>query len=323
MSQDFEIEREVAVRAVREAARLCRAVRGSSAPGTSEKRDLSPVTVADYGSQALICRMLLDAFPGDPVMAEEDAADLRKPANASILDRVAAEVAAIHSGTDPLTALAWIDHGNLGAYADRFWTLDPIDGTKGFLRGEQYAIALALIVEGEVRVAALACPNFEGPQDASTLPGAILVAVRGKGSAFVGDDNLLRSIAVSDRGDPRDARLCESVESGHSAHGESAAVAARLGVTEQAVRLDSQAKYAAVASSMADVYLRLPTRADYREKIWDHAAGALIVTEAGGRVTDIDGRPLDFTRGSSLLDNRGVLATNGLLHDRVLKAIQG
>ena len=74
---------------------------------------------------------------------------------------------------------------------------------------------------------------------------------------------------------------------------------------------------------MADVYLRLPTRADYREKIWDHAAGALIVTEAGGRVTDVDGRPLDFTRGSSLLDNRGVLATNGLLHDRVLKAIRG
>ena len=49
-------------------------------------------------------------------------------------------------------------------YRERFWTLDPIDGTKGFLRGEQYAVALALIVGGEVVVAALACPNLGAPE---------------------------------------------------------------------------------------------------------------------------------------------------------------
>ena len=77
-----------------------------------------------------------------------------------------------------------------------------------------------------------------------------------------------------------------------------------------------------VARGEADIYLRLPTRADYREKIWDHAAGALIVTEAGGVVTDISGRPLEFHHGRELANNRGVIVTNGPLHSRVIEAIQ-
>ena len=89
-----------------------------------------------------------------------------------------------------------------------------------------------------------------------------------------------------------------------------------------AVRLDSQAKYAVVARGEADVYLRLPTRADYREKIWDHAGGVLVVEEAGGQVTDIDGLPLDFTHGRELSANRGVVVTNGRLHDDVLRTIR-
>lgn len=118
-----------------------------------------------------------------------------------------------------------------------------------------------------------------------------------------------------------DVRLCESVESGHSAHDRSAAIASSLGITKQPVRIDSQAKYAVVARGEADVYLRLPTKKDYREKIWDHAGGALVVEEAGGRVTDIDGKPLDFTLGRELSANRGIVVTNGRLHDDVLRAI--
>jgi 3'(2'), 5'-bisphosphate nucleotidase len=85
--------------------------------------------------------------------------------------------------------------------------------------------------------------------------------------------------------------------------------------------MDSQCKYAAVARGEADIYLRLPTRKDYQEKIWDHAAGWLVVTEAGGRVTDVGGKPLDFTKGRTLRDNRGVVATNGPLHDRVVRVV--
>ena len=73
------------------------------------------------------------------------------------------------------------------------------------------------------------------------------------------------------------ARFCESVESGHSSHGHSAQIAARLGISLDPVRLDSQAKYAVVGRGEADIYLRLPTRPGYVERIWDHAAGAIFV----------------------------------------------
>ena len=60
----------------------------------------------------------------------------------------------------------------------------------------------------------------------------------------------------------------------------------------------------------------------YREKVWDHAAGYLIVTEAGGRMTDVFGQDLDWTAGSRLQNNRGILVTNGYLHEKVLAALK-
>ena len=126
--------------------------------------------------------------------------------------------------------------------------------------------------------------------------GVIFAAVKGEGAIALpaelpnGIEPLGPRLEVSALTSPAGLRFCESVESGHSAHGDAAEVAARLGITATPVRMDSQAKYAVVARGEAEIYLRLPTRADYREKIWDHAAGALIVAEAGGVVTDIHGR---------------------------------
>jgi HAL2 family 3'(2'),5'-bisphosphate nucleotidase len=355
MNDPFERERSVAIRAVREAARLCRAVAREISPEVLDKQDRSPVTVADFGSQALICRALAEAFPDDPVIAEEDADALRRGENASILDQVLKHVRAAraealdqddgHEGTSTASAISgeevchWIDRGRTGGYRVRFWTLDPIDGTKGFLRGEQYAVALALVLEGQVTVAALACPNLPveiEPARGGELRGAIFFAVRGRGAHVVAGEStrgaesgaapqpepVPRPVRVSSRDDPALARFCESVESGHSAHGDAAAVAARLGMTGPPLRMDSQAKYAVVARGEADIYLRLPTRADYREKIWDHAAGALIVAEAGGVVTDIAGRPLEFHHGRELAGNRGLVVTNGQVHQRVLEAVR-
>jgi 3'(2'), 5'-bisphosphate nucleotidase len=68
--------------------------------------------------------------------------------------------------------------------------------------------------------------------------------------------------------------------------------------------------------------LRLPATRIFRDKIWDHAAGALIVEEAGGCVTDLVGRPLDFGAGRVLSHNEGVVASNGRLHSAVLEAVQ-
>ena len=85
---------------------------------------------------------------------------------------------------------------------------------------------------------------------------------------------------------------------------------------------DSQCKYAVVARGQAEAYIRSPTDRFYEEKIWDHAAGFRVILEAGGRVSDVNGAPLDFSIGRGLARNKGVIVTNGLCHDRVLAAVQ-
>jgi 3'(2'), 5'-bisphosphate nucleotidase len=332
LSDLYSHEQAVAIEAVREAARLCRAVSSQISPEVLAKKDKSPVTVADFGSQALICRALAKAFPDDPIIAEEDSAELRRAENAAILNRVVEHVRAFEpeSNPSPDDVCGWIDRGATDKYRDRFWTIDPIDGTKGFLRGEQYAVALALVVDGQVVVAGLACPNVNLTTSARAdrvSPGVIFTSVRGRGAFAVPmdqegeDDAGAIPIRVSENDDPAAVRFCESVESAHSAHGDAAAIATRLGIVAPAVRMDSQAKYGVVARGEAEIYLRMPTRADYREKIWDHAAGALIVQEAGGTVTDITGRPLEFHHGRELSANRGVIATNGRLQARVIEVL--
>ncbi len=322
--QIYQREQDIAVAAVREAARLCQAVQAHIDPGVIEKKDRSPVTVADFGSQALVCRMIREAFPGDPIIAEEDATALRQADQASVREQVVSHVQALRLDATPEAVLDWIDFGDAQAYSERFWTLDPIDGTKGFLRGQQYAVALALIVEGQVQVAALACPNLPIHLDApGGKAGCVYTAVRGQGALRLslngsGESEVVRVSRLEGAGQ---ARFCESVESGHSSHSDAAAVAERLGITAAPARLDSQAKYAVVARGDADIYLRLPTRPGYVEKIWDHAAGMLVVTEAGGTVTDVAGAPLEFHHGPRLNNNRGVVVTNGPLHADVLAAL--
>jgi 3'(2'), 5'-bisphosphate nucleotidase len=319
MPANFDRELRVAVEAVAQAAGLCQAVQAEITPAALEKKDKSPVTVADFGSQALVCRALAAAFPGDPIVAEEDSAELRQPENALLAARVAEHVRRHQAGTEA-DVLSWIDLGRAADYTPRFWTLDPIDGTKGFLRAEQYAVALALIVDGQVAAAALACPNL--PLSAEAAKGAMFAAARGAGAVWAPlPGGTAQAVRVSPTSEPARARFCESVESGHSRQDTASQIAVRLGITAPPLRLDSQAKYAVVAAGGAEIYLRLPTRADYREKIWDHAAGALVIAEAGGRVTDVAGRPLEFTHGSELAANRGVVATNGPLHGAVLEAV--
>jgi len=88
--------------------------------------------------------------------------------------------------------------------------------------------------------------------------------------------------------------------------------------------MDSQAKYGCLARSKdsGGVYLRMPTGTGYREKIWDHAPGQLIVEEAGGIVTDSRGEPLNFGLGRTLGENYGIVACAKDLHPRLLEAVQ-
>jgi 3'(2'), 5'-bisphosphate nucleotidase len=312
-----------AVEAVRLASLACRSVQERLVrPETLEKRDKSPVTVADFASQAIVCARLAERLPDDPVVGEEDSAALREdgqePLRAAIVERVTAELGS-SAGEDQV--LAWIDRGNGLADTPRFWTLDPIDGTKGFLRGEQYAVALGLIEDGEVVLGVLGCPNLP----LGGARGALFTAVRGEAThvqPLWDSDAPLERVEVGGLRRAAEARFCESVESAHSDQDESARVAALLGIRTQPYRIDSQCKYAAVARDDASIYLRLPTRKDYKEKIWDHAAGSLIVECAGGTVTDAEGHALDFRHGPQLERNRGVVATGGSIHAEVLDALR-
>ena len=315
-----EAELDIAKRVAREAALLCEDVRRELVTALV-KEDRSPVTVADFGAQALICRTLAREFPDDPVVGEEDAAALREPEGSAARDAVHRFVTR-HAGDAAVDeVLQWIDHGN-GAVSPRYWTLDPIDGTKGFLRNDQYAVALALVENGDVKVAVLACPNLpvddarpDGPR------GALFAATRGGGATLEPlTGNAPRPIRVASGTSGAPLRLVESVESGHGHHSLQEQVAQAVGVRGGSVRMDSQAKYGAVARGEAALYLRLPSprTPDYRENIWDHAAGTLVVEEAGGRVSDIFGRRLDFARTSKMVDNRGVVVSNGAIHDQVL-----
>lgn len=325
MKDALQSELSVAVRAVREASRLCREVQRKLAEAVLEKNDKSPVTVADFGSQALICRALQAAFPDDPVIGEEDSKALRQPAQDALRAQVVERVRAQVPSAGEADVCGWIDRGGASAYSPRFWTLDPIDGTKGFLRGGQYAVALALVVGGQVAVAALGCPNLPPEPGPESGAGVIFWAVRGGGAFAEPLDGPGAPIPLQAKAavEPAQAVYCESVESRHSSQGGAAEIAKGLGITRPPRRLDSMAKYALVARGECELYIRLPTGAAYTEKMRDHAAGALVATEGGATVTDIEGKPLDFTLGRELSKNRGVLVTSGGIHARVVAAARG
>lgn len=316
----YENELAIAQKAVMAAAKLCETVRREMVPEAMEKKDKSPVTVADYGSQAIICKALSEAFPNDSVVGEEDAAELKLPEMSDRLQQVTQFVEGVIGTVKSENVTQWIDHGN-GSTAKRFWTLDPIDGTKGFLRGDQYAIALALIEDGDLKVGILGCPAL----DLGYGNGLLFTAIRGQGTYMqpIGGGEA-KQVQVVQPGDAERLRFVESVEASHGNQSEQEAVAKTVGITQESVRMDSQAKYGAVAAGEAALYLRLPSPKypDYREKIWDHAAGAIVVEEAGGKVTDMYGKPLDFYTASKMNGNRGVVVSNGTIHHDVMSALK-
>ncbi len=315
------LERRIAMSAVFSAAQLCQRVQADMVKADAvEKADRSPVTVADFGSQAVICQALREGFPDDIIVAEEDSQALQE--NPQLRQRVAGYVNRFAVGQPSAeTVCDWIDQGN-GQVGERFWTLDPIDGTKGFLRGDQYAIALALIVDGEVKLGVLGCPNL--PQkldDPQAQRGCLFVAERGAGTRMLSlDGQSSEQIRISQT----IHRFAESVESTHSDLDAHAQIAQQVGIVDPPIRMDSQVKYGVLARGEASVYIRLPNpmTPDYRECIWDHAAGLIVVEEAGGLVTDVDGRELDFSQGRRMTGNCGILATNGELHSQVLECIR-
>ena len=316
-----------AMDAARQAGLLVKTIEQELVTPAMTKDDRSPVTVADYAAQAVVASMLQRAFPNDVLVAEEDSKALRNAENSETLETVTRFAGSALPHATPNTVCALIDRGG-GEPGGRFWTLDPIDGTKGFLRREQYAAALALIENGEVRIGALGCPNLTpGGVDEPGGPGSLLIAMRGQGcwvTPLNGPDAPLEQLTVSNIESLKDARVLRSAEAGHTNVSQLDQLLAHMGVAASPVCMDSQAKYAMLAAGQGDLLFRLlsPNRPDYREMIWDQAAGSIVVEEAGGSVSDLDGNRLDFTAGRTLARNRGVLASNAVLHQSALDAIK-
>lgn len=301
---------------------------------SASKDDKSPVTVADFASQAVVAHTLQAALGMVTLVGEEDAAMLRERAaggDRALLDAVVESARVSWPGATPDDVLSAIDIGSADpprGSLSGFWTLDPIDGTKGFLRGEQYAVSLAWIENGVPALGVLGCPNlsrdfgraFDDPDPA----GVIYMAQLGQGVfELPGDDPSAHPVKIRrlepEAGEP--VRMCESVEAAHSDHSASERVLEKLGEPAEPARLDSQAKYAVVARGQADLYLRLPSKRGYVERIWDHAAGSLVAVEAGCAVSDALGHPLDFSHGRGLEKNRGIVVAPPRLHGLAIAAI--
>ncbi|KAH9614210.1 hypothetical protein KSS87_008478 [Heliosperma pusillum] len=367
----YSKELDVAVKAVQMASSLCQRLQHAliSKPNSfvQSKHDDSLVTIADWSVQATISWVLSETLGSENVaiVAEEDAETLSKHEATDLLECVVQTVNECLAEAPefglripklPLgkeEVLETIRRCNsVGGARGSFWVLDPVDGTLGFVRGDQYAIALALVEDGEVVLGVLGCPNYPLRKEwlsyhhryyriiskltQSTCDswdkGFVLYARKGSGKAWMQpliqqSNNLAwpnseRPIYVSRVQDPALATFCEPVERANSSHSFTAGLAHSVGVRKQPLRVYSMVKYAAIARGDAEIFMKF-AKSGYKEKIWDHAAGTVIIQEAGGVVTDAGGHPLNFSKGIYLegLD-RGIIACAGVqLHEKIIRAV--
>ena len=320
-------EKTFALEVVRKAALFTKKLQQEKTNLFFEKDDKSPVTAADFGAQLLVTYYLQKYFPEDPLVAEENILELNEQKKAvlePIMDLLTQDIDDF--SLDKIIAAQQKQRIKRNG---RLWVLDPIDGTKGFLRGEQFAVALALMQNDQPVLGVLGCPNLNVRAEPDAHGSGVLAyAIKDQGAFIqeIDQSNPPMRLTVSSRSDPAQARFVGSVNStGHSNNDEIQSLRSHLGNQEKIWQFDSQAKYVMVAAGKFDLFLRLPpaNNPNYHEKIWDHAAGALLVEEAGGVVTDISGKRFDFSHGKAMEENRGVVVSNGHIHDVIVNFLAG
>ena len=282
------------------------------------KDDGTPVTQADLVSQAIILAGLREHFPMDRIEAEEALspegpnalhAPVRDALRALGLERAFGHwERAVNYRGDPK--------------GPRVWMIDPIDGTKGYERGLAYAIAMGLYYDGRPRFGCLAAPNFPAEDGSRGGRTVIAYAGRGEGARWLEDgDSRGRPVHVSDVGDLSRLRMVGS--RAHDPDDICGRLVSKAGI-RQLIRMDGQVKYLMLATGRADVYVR---SADPRYGIafpWDHCAGQILLEEAGGCVTDWDGRLIDYepAPGSPITNLDGLVADNGKCHREILAILK-
>lgn len=288
------------------------------------KDDGSPVTAADLAVQALVALELRDRLGEIDILGEESGACLVLPENGEAVRAVLAAVKQHRPDVDAQRVVDVLDACDHDGTGGTYWTLDPVDGTRGFMAGRHCAVAVSRIAGGEVDLAVIGCPSLptdgSRPASARDPEGALFWARRGAG-AWCAPSTQPGAAPVRLRASEGvAARLCRTVEASQRVRRRLSLLADSLG-GEAEIGLDGQGKYALVARGQADAWVCLPRWGRAGEWIWDHAPGSLLASEAGAVVTDVDGEPLDFRRSPRLTANRGVVCASAGLHGRLIAAL--
>uniref|UniRef100_A0A0B7JTW6 3'(2'),5'-bisphosphate nucleotidase n=1 Tax=Bionectria ochroleuca TaxID=29856 RepID=A0A0B7JTW6_BIOOC len=312
-------ELEVAIAAVQAAARLTQHVINSKDKGFVEKNDATLVTVADFASQALLMATIKAAFPGDLIVGEEDASQLRE--DPALQDEVYALLQWLGTSEEEEGRDGWkvpesrdrmcdlLDEGGSSSpsRSGRTWIFDPVDGTKTYIRGELYAINVALLEDGKQSVSVVGCPNLGINAKAPIVngdispSGIIVFGVKHHG-AYV------RPI----EGRPEDVEIRKLPQISPDL------TSADLRLVTCETLNDS---WTALALALGNTTVWVYRRLERRGKIWDHAGAMLLFEETGGRVTDVHGGDIDVTAGRTMTDNFGFVGAPRGLHSQVLGAV--
>jgi 3'(2'), 5'-bisphosphate nucleotidase len=283
---------------------------------SSIKNSSEPVTVGDYGAQALLGRALMKHFPNDGVVAEESGEQFATIVSFPQQQDVVRRLSNLLSETVTIEdVVRWLDFGK-DKQAARTWVIDPIDGTKGFIAHRHYAICIGYLENSIPSGGVMGCPYYNEGQ------GAIFFTDNGKlYRDSVTGGNVLQ-VGVSQRQHPADWIAVQSFEDSKIGRKDGELVLDELSWGNQVTlkSIDSMEKYALVACGDADMMIRLPnlTRTS-PHMIWDHVAGIALVLAGGGVATDYDGQPLDFSQGKSL-PNKGMMVTSGVMHKELVEA---
>lgn len=361
MTQAIPYARECALAeaAVLRAAILTRHLQ-SKAQAFLKETDLSPVTAADLAAQALLISALQDAFPNDGFVGEEDSTLMMNGEKGAkltkcVYDFVQSAVDVKKPGTDKSLPLPrseaevkeLVDLGGRGPGGKgRFWAMDPVDGTRTFLKQTQYALSLCLIEDGREMVGILCCPNLKWVDNGRVAEenvdnegyGVMLTAVRGQGATFRRLSGSAENLAAR-LPEPKRLGLLQSPLNLQELHivnsKESPAIDQEviselvkdIGVTETGTEIwSSHMRYASLILGGGHCQIRAPPPPNPEKKpsvvyIWDHAGAQLIFTELGGKITDLRGEPMDFSAGRTLSKNCGMLIARQDIHAELLETV--
>ncbi|CAJ1936364.1 unnamed protein product [Sphenostylis stenocarpa] len=365
--EEYCRELDAAVRAVQMSCFLCQKLQDTWISDSRINHHNSPLTVAGWSVNTIVSWILSESLGSENVsiVTEKDVQTLSKTNTSELLESVVKTVneclaeAPRFGVEEPKSALGTSEvleiisrSNSVGSPSGRFWALGPLDGKMGSACGDQYAVSLSLIEDGEVVLGVLGCPNYPVRKDwfsyhhsyqrmisMLTPPtsetwdkGSIIYAQRGSGKAWIQPllhvnkkyvwPNHAKQVSVSSVDNLALATFCQLIEKANSRHSFTQGLAQSVGLSNQPLRVHNTMKYAAIACGDAEVFMKFAS-AGNKEKIWDHAAGAIIIQEAGGMVTDARGYPLDFSKGLNLESlDRGIVACSGAtLHEKIIDAV--